>query len=106
MRRLAPTGRSPARASSATVPRTNARQPGAGWGFCERELVAFAEVERLRQHALRAVAVVPRLDPPGLHGHSFGDRERQRQAVVVVGVLADQTYAPGRERPRMFRRHR
>ena len=78
----------PAARSSATVPRTNARQPLAGSDVVERERVLLAEVERAR------------LDPvPGQRlrrdRHAAVDRERQREAVVVVGVLADQVHAAG-----------
>ena len=34
------------------------------------------------------------------HDHALGDREREREAKVVVGVLADQVHAPGSERGR------
>ena len=43
---------------------------------------------------------VDALIPPrgGANGDALGDRERQREPVVVVGVLADQVHAPRRER--------
>ena len=52
----------------------------------ELELVLLAEVERAR---LDAVAV----ERLGGDGDAAVDRERQREPVVVVGVLADQVHA-------------
>src|SRR3954471_2549042 len=56
----------------------------------EREAVALAEVERLGLD--RPLGAGGRLDRD-----AGGDRERQAEAVVVVGVLADQVDAPGPE---------
>ena len=101
--RAPPTG-SPAACSSATAPRTNARQPSVGPGpthgrptaghpptiIGELESVFLTEVERLR--------LDPRLaDRCAGDTNAEGDRERQRQAVVVVGVLADQVDPSGSE---------
>ncbi len=99
----AATSGKPARVSSATLPRTNARQPGAGSGSSERELVALVEIACVGTDAPGAGGV--RRLRLGAHGHPFGDRKRQRQPLVVVGVLADQVHAPGRERRAAISRH-
>ena len=59
-------------------------------GVGEREGVLLAEVLRA---GLDAVAG----DRLGRHRHAAVDRERQRQPVVVVGVLADQVHTAGAE---------
>ena len=65
----------------------------------ELELVQLVEVARVGVDALGAGRVG--LGRLRAHDHALGDRERQREALVVVGVLADQVHAPGREaRPR------
>ena len=82
------TGRSswPAAGSSATAPRTNARQPVGALRRGERELVLLAEVERARLDPVAGQRL-------GGHRDAAVDRERQREPGVVVGVLADQVHA-------------
>ena len=56
----------------------------------ERERVVLPQVGGVRGD--RVVGAVGRL-----HRHARGDGERQAQAVVVVGVLADEVHAAGPE---------
>ena len=77
----------PAARSSATIPRGNARQPSTRSGVVE--LVALAEVERVDDEAPRR---------RGRDRDAALDRERHREPVVVVRVLADQVHAAGAER--------
>ena len=63
-------------------------------GVCKREFIALAEVARVRSHAIGGA----RCAGPRAHRDARGDRERQREAVVVVGVLADQVDAARSER--------
>src|SRR5207302_9135228 len=60
----------------------------------KREFIALAEVARVRCDAVGAARAA------GLHADrdARGDRERQREAVVVVGVLANQVDAAWSER--------
>jgi hypothetical protein len=69
----------------------------------ERELVALAEVERVRLE--QSPAVLLRCERLRTNGDALGDRERQREALVVVGVLADQVDAPRGEGPDALMRH-
>ena len=87
-----PRGGCPARASSAAVPRTNARQPDAGGGC------ATAKASSSPRSTARAVSVSssPLLDG---HGDARADGERQAEPVVVVRVLADEVHPAGRKRP-------
>ena len=86
----------PPPASSATVPRTNARQPS-----------ARARSASAKRSSSPEVAGPPprsgRRDRLGAHRHAVGDRERQREAAVVVGVLADQVDAAGAAGRRVLR---
>ncbi len=74
-----------------------------GLGRRGRELVALVEIARVRVHAVRVGRIARK--GVGADGDAFGDRERQRETFVVVGVLADQVDAPGRERAGALRRH-
>ena len=85
----------PAARSSATAPRTNARQPSAARRARRARSASSSPRSRAprprprRRRRRVAVTVTPRVD-----------RERQREAAVVVGVLADQVHAAGPERAR------
>ena len=56
----------------------------------EREAVALAQIGRRRVDPRR-------IERRRTDGHPFADRERQREPLVVVGVLADQVGATGSE---------
>ncbi len=62
--------------------------------------VVVARRGRRRARLTRRSALARARDDDALR-----DRERQREAAVVVGVLADQVDAPGRERRGALRRH-
>jgi hypothetical protein len=61
----------------------------------EHERVGLSEVERGDLDGVRGPVVGDR------HRHAGGNRERQAEAVVVVGVLADEVHAAGPERPHL-----
>ena len=85
----APVSGTPARCSSATAPRTKARQPWSGAGRAARSCRA-AEVARRSPHTPACQAARP-------HRHALAHREGQGEPVVVVGVLADQVDPTRRE---------
>ena len=60
--------------------------------------VAGGEPVALARGRSRGASIWPPVSGSAAHGDPVGDRERQREAVVVVGVLADQVDPPGRER--------
>src|SRR3984957_3746348 len=77
--------------------------PGSVLGIEKRELVALAKVSRVGTDTTLA----GRAGELGLGAHrdAFGDCERQRQPLVVVGVLPDQVHATGCERAAALSRH-
>ena len=88
MRRRAPGTLDARRAHSATVPRTNARQPSAAGGSAasKRSSSPYASAWA----SISPVSVASAIDrDAGLH------RERQAEAGVVVGVLPEQVDAAG-----------
>ena len=88
MRRRAPGRVVPIALSSATVPRTNARQPSAGGGSPASKRSASPYTS-----ASASISAAPgRLRPDG---HAGLHRERQAEAGVVVGVLPEQVDAAG-----------
>lgn len=62
-----------------------------GLGSVQAKGIVAVQVAGVRVHPV----AIPRLRP---HGDAFGDRERQRETVVVVSVLADQIHASGGKR--------
>ena len=85
----------PARCSSATAPADERAPASRLWRPRELELVVFPKVGGDRLHPVA-------LDRLGADGDPLADRERKRQALVVVGVLADQVDSTGRERDDRF----
>ena len=107
--RPAPRGRSPPICRLAPGDRARVGQLGDGAAHerapaldtravCQRERILLIEIDGMRTNA--ALGARLRCDDDAL-----GDRERQRQAAVVVGVLADQVDAPRGERAGALRRH-
>ena len=85
--------------SSATVA-AHERAP-AGRGLRGRRArTRRARRDRARTRTTRSCSGVRRARRLGADGDALGDRERQREPVVVVGVLADQVDASGGERAR------
>ena len=85
----------PGLASSATAPRTKARQPSAG---ARGARAGSCRARRGRRRTpRRRLAARPGSRADGADRDPLRDRERQREAIVVVGVLADQVDAPGGE---------
>ena len=76
--------------SSAAAPRTKARQPGRG--AARRPISKRSSSPRSKARAPARPSSARRR-----HGHAEVDGERQAEAVVVVGVLADQVHPPGGE---------
>ena len=99
----APTSGQPARASSATMPRTKARQPRTRLGLGGVELVVPSQRAGVDAGCAGARGAGRRR--LGADGDALGDRERQRESFVVVGVLADQVDAAGGERAAALSRH-
>ena len=93
----------PAGRSSAAAPRTNAPHSRRRW--CPRDAIVrgLRDLVEIVRSTCSGPAPAPRFAArraPRCDRDARGDRERQREPLVVVGVLADQVDAPGGERGR------
>ena len=83
----------PVAPSSAAAPRTNARQPSA-----PRRSRAPSSKRSRSPRSSACASIAPPASGLGGHRDAALDREREAEAVVVVGVLADQVDPSGGER--------
>ena len=102
-RRRAPTSGHPARGELGDRPAHE--RPPAARGRGRRPARTRRARPRSRAYARSRSPGEPARRCLGAHGDALGDRERQREPLVVVGVLADQVDAAGRERAAALTRH-